>query len=93
MGENAHGIPFQGIPLSPSHGGGKQKRKLCGTTSEVKVPTCRFLAKKETVWRDLPAIFHNMAKKEGMWHDLKICQISFISLCTSTDHMGNINRK
>ena len=25
------------------------------------------------------------AKKETVWHDLKICQIFFISLCTSTD--------
>ena len=62
MGENAHGIPFKEILLSPSHVGGKRKRKLCGTMSEVKVPTCRFSAKKETVWHDLSAIFHNMVK-------------------------------
>ena len=106
MGENAHGIPCEGIPLSPSHAGGERKRKSCGATSEPKVPTRGFSAKKETVWRDLPAIFHNSAKKEGRWRNLskekcrladfrrkrkpcgatsKICQIFFISLCTSTD--------
>ena len=31
--ENAHGIPFEGILLSPSHMGGEQKRKSCGATS------------------------------------------------------------
>ena len=34
--ENAHGIPFEGIPLSPSHAGGERKRKSCGATSEHK---------------------------------------------------------
>ena len=29
------------------------KRKVCGVTSVRKVPTCRFLVKKEVVWRDL----------------------------------------
>ena len=57
--ENAHGIPFEAIPLSPSHAGGERKRKSCGATSEEKVPTRGFLAKKEGGWRDLPAIFHS----------------------------------
>ena len=65
MGENAHGMPFEGIPLSPSHAGGERKRKSCGATSGEKVPTRGFSAKKEGVWRDLPAIFHsrNFGKK------------------------------
>ena len=58
MGENAHGIPFEAIPLSPSHPGGERKRKSCGVTSTEKVPTRGFSAKKEGGWRDLPAIFH-----------------------------------
>ena len=44
-----------------------QKRKVCGVTSTIQVPTRGFLVKKEMVWRDLPAIFHNSAKKEGGW--------------------------
>ena len=51
--ENAHGIPFEAIALSPSHAGGKRKRKLCGATSVAKVPTHGFSAKKEGVWHDL----------------------------------------
>ena len=35
-----------------------------------KVPTRRFSAKKEVVWRDLSAIFHHSAKKEGGWRNL-----------------------
>ena len=69
--ENAHGIPFEAIPLSPSHARGERKRKSCGTTSETKVPTRRFSVKKEMVWRDLPAIFHNLEKKEGVWCNLR----------------------
>ena len=43
----------------------RRKRKVCGATSGAKVPTRGFSAKKETVWRDLPAIFHsrNFAEK------------------------------
>ena len=51
--ENAHGIPFEAIPLSPSHAGGERKGKSCGAISEEKVPTRGFSAKKEGVWRDL----------------------------------------
>ena len=51
--ENAHGIPFEGIPLSPSHVGGERKRKSCGVTSEEKVPNRGFSAKKVGVWRDV----------------------------------------
>ena len=51
--EKAHGIPFEAILLSPSHVGGERKRKSCGTTSGEKVPTHRFLAKKEGVWHKL----------------------------------------
>ena len=36
-----------------------------------KVLTCKFSAKKEIVWHDLPAIFQDSAKKEGGWHNLK----------------------
>ena len=36
-----------------------RKRQVCGATSARKVPTRGFSAKKETVWRDLPAIFHS----------------------------------
>ena len=64
------GMPFEAIPLSPSHAVGERKRKSCGVTSERKVPTRGFSAKKETMWRDLPAIFHNLAKKEGGWRNL-----------------------
>ena len=35
-----------------------------------KVPTRGFSAKKETVWRNLSAIFHHLAKKEGGWRNL-----------------------
>ena len=49
-----------------------QKRKQCGTTSEQKVLTCGFLAKKEMVWRDLSAILTCgfSAKKETVWCNL-----------------------
>ena len=56
MGENAHGIPFEAIPLSPSHARGEQKRKSCGATSGAKVPTCGFSAKKEGGWCDLLSV-------------------------------------
>ena len=83
-----------------------EKGRSVAQTQQRKVPTRGFSAKKEVVWRDLPAIFHNLAKKEGGWRNLsrekcrladfrrkrkpcgatsKICQIFFISLCTSTD--------
>ena len=48
-----HGMPFEAGPLSPSHAGGERKRKSCGATSDTKVPTRGFSAKKEVVWRDL----------------------------------------
>ena len=49
-----------------------RKRKVCGATSERKVPTRGFSAKKETVWCDLSAIFTRgfSAKRETMWRDL-----------------------
>ena len=72
--ENAYGIPFEGITLSPSHAGGERKRKSCGMTSESKVPTRGFSAKKEVMWCDLSAIFH-----QGGWCNLskeKKCQLA-----------------
>ena len=48
-----------------------RKRKWCGTTSLPFSTTRGFSAKKEVVWRDLPAIFHHSAKKEGGWRNLK----------------------
>ena len=76
--KKAHGMPFEGILLSPSHVGGEQKRKSCGTTSEEKVPTCGFSAKQAVVWRNLSAIFHHLAKKEGGWCNLSSekCQLA-----------------
>ena len=63
--QKAHGIPFAG----------RMWRDL-----SPKVPTRGFSAKKETMWRDLSAIFPNLkakgptrgfsAKKEGVWRDL-----------------------
>ena len=44
--ENAHGIPFEAIPLSPSHVGGEQKRKSCGTTSEGKGADSQIFGEK-----------------------------------------------
>ena len=61
--EKAHGMPFEGIPLSPSYMGGEQKRKLCGATLEEKVLTCGFSAKKDGVWRDLRTKGADSSKK------------------------------
>ena len=44
----------------------RRKRKSCGATS-LPFFTRGFSAKKEMVWRDLPAIFHHSAKKEAGW--------------------------
>ena len=44
--KNAHGIPFEGIPLSPSHAGGEQKMKSCGVTSEQKGADSWIFGKK-----------------------------------------------
>ena len=50
--------------------GVSEKGSHVARPQSTKVPTRGFSAKKETVWRDLPAIFHNSAKKEGGWRNL-----------------------
>ena len=44
--EKAHGMPFEGIPLSPSHAGGERKRESCGATSEQKGADSRIFSEK-----------------------------------------------
>ena len=44
--EKPHGMPFEAIPLSPSHVGCERKRKSCGVTSEVKSANSRIFGKK-----------------------------------------------
>ena len=44
--EKPHGMPFEAIPLSPSHVGCERKRKSCGMTSEVKSANSRIFGKK-----------------------------------------------
>ena len=44
--EKPHGMPFEAIPLSPSHVGGERKRKSCGVTSEVKSADSRIFGEK-----------------------------------------------
>ena len=69
--ENAHGMPFAARMWWDLSGQKcrlmdfRQKRKVCGATSESKVPTRGFLVKKETMWRNL-----FLAKIEMVWHDL-----------------------
>ena len=71
--EKPHGMPFEAGPLSPSHVGGERKRKSCGATSDTKVPTRGFSAKKEGVWRELSskgADSRIFGEKEVVWRDL-----------------------
>ena len=58
--------------------GVSEKGSHVARPQSTKVPTCGFSTKKETVWRDLPAIYHNLAKKEGGWHNLskEKCQLA-----------------
>ena len=44
--EKPHGMPFEAIPLSPSHVGGERKRKSCGVTSERKSADSQIFGKK-----------------------------------------------
>ena len=104
--ENAHGIPFEAIPLSPSHASWERKRKSCGATSEHKGTDAQIFGKKGNGVVRPPCHFPQLGekgrwvvqpqqgkvptrgylvKKETVWRDLKICQIFFISLSTSTD--------
>ena len=51
--EKAHGMPFEGIPLSPSHAVSSEKGSRVARPQSKKVPTRGFSAKKEGVWREL----------------------------------------
>ena len=44
--EKPHGMPFEAIPLSPSHAVGERKRKSCGATSEGKGADSRIFGEK-----------------------------------------------
>ena len=44
--EKPHGMPFEAIPLSPSHAVGERKRKSCGVTSERKSADSQIFGEK-----------------------------------------------
>ena len=51
--KKAHGMPFEGIPLAPSHAVSSEKGSRVARPQSRKVPTRGFPAKKEGVWREL----------------------------------------
>ena len=64
--KNAHGIPFEAIPLSPSHAGGERKRKSCGVTSEHKGADTRIFGQKGNGVARPPCHFPQLGEK-GRW--------------------------
>ena len=93
--EKAHGMPFGAVEKVPLCGNLVKKEVMWQIFSEkgmcVARPPCHFpqLSEKGR-WVAQPqqgkvSTRRFLAKKETVWCDLKICQIFFISLCTSTD--------
>ena len=80
MGENAHGMPFEAIPLAPSHVVGEQKRKSCGATSERKSADSRIFGEKG---RCVARPQHERCRLADFWWKRKRCGATSLPFSTT----------